>query len=171
MTVTLAADIVVSFLLLFTIYYAAKLSRRLSALRADKAALQALVRSLTQASQSAETGIRGLKSVAEESGRELQKMLQDAQSLRDDLAYMIERGGGVADRMETSLRSRREEPKPQPRPRPVEAARPVEPQPRREPRSGPVNFIQEMAARLAPSTGAEPSRAERELLRALAGRR
>ena len=176
MSVTLAADIVVSFLLLFTIYYAAKLSRRLSALRADKAALKALVQSLTHASQSAEAGIRGLKSVAEESGRELQKKLQDAQSLRDDLAYMIDRGGGVADRMEASLRARREEPKAQPpRPRPVEAARmpeqPPQPQPRREARSGPANFIQEMAARLAPSASAEPSRAERDLLRALAGRR
>lgn len=174
MTVTLAADVIVAFLLLLTIYYAAKLSRRLSALRADKAALRALVQSLTQASQSAEAGIRGLKSVAEESGRELQKKLQDAQSLREDLAYMIDRGGGVADRMEASLRLRRDEPKPQPqppRPRPVEAPRPADPPPRREPRSGPANFIQEMAARLAPSASAEPSRAERDLLRALSGRR
>jgi hypothetical protein len=173
MTVTLAADLTVAVLLVITIYYAAKLSRRLSALRADKAALQTLVQSLTQASQSAEAGIRGLRSAAEESGRELQKKLQEAQGLRDDLAYMIDRGGSLADRMESSLRTRREERTSEPtRPRPVEAApRAAAPPPRREAKSGPTNFIQEMAARLAPGGAAAPSRAERDLLRALGGRR
>jgi Domain of unknown function (DUF6468) len=171
MTLTLTADCTVAILLLFTIYYAAKLSRRLSALRADKAALQMLVQHLTQASQSAEAGIRGLKAAAEETGRELQRKLQDARSLHDDLAYMIDRGGGIADRMETSLRSRHDEPKAQaPRPRPVEPLRAPEAALRRAPKPA-TNFIQEMAARLAPNNSAEPSRAERELLRALAGRR
>jgi chromosome segregation ATPase len=174
MTVTLAADLTVAVLLVITIYYAAKLSRRLSALRADKAALQTLVQSLTQASQSAEAGIRGLRSAAEESGRELQKKLQEAQGLRDDLAYMIDRGGSLADRMESSLRTRREERTSEPtRPRPVETAprAAAAPPPRREAKSGPTNFIQEMAARLAPGGAAAPSRAERDLLRALGGRR
>jgi hypothetical protein len=174
MTVTLAADLIVAFLLVMTIYYAAKLSRRLAALRADKTALQALVQNLTQASQSAEAGIRGLRSATEEVGRELQKKLQDAQELRDDLAYMIDRGGNLADRMESSLRPRREEPKPEPAPvraRPAETPHAAAPQPRREPRLGATNFIQEMAARLAPSTSPAPSRAERDLLRALGGRR
>lgn len=178
MTITLAADLTVAVLLVFTIYYAAKLSRRLNALRADKAALQVLVQNLMQASQSAEAGIRGLKTAADETGRELQKKVQDAQSLRDDLAYMIDRGGNVADRMESSLRARREEPaREAPRLRPVEAPqpRPAEAPARREAKSGPTNFIQEMAARLAPGlapgNGTAPSRAERDLLRALAGRR
>lgn len=175
MSITLAGDLTVAFLLVITIYYAAKLSRRLSALRADKAALQSLVQSLTLASQSAEAGIRGLRAAAEEGGRELQKKLQEAQGLRDDLAYMIDRGGNLADRMASSLRPRREERAPEPmRPRPVEAAprAAAEPPPRREAKSGPTNFIQEMAARLAPSGSvAAPSRAERDLLRALGGGR
>ena len=172
MTLTLVADLTVAFLLVVTIYYAAKLSRRLSALRADKQALQQLVQSLAQASQSAEAGIRGLKAAAEEGGRDLQKKLQEAQSLRDDLAYMIDRGGTVADRMESGLRARREEPKAEaPRPRPAEAPHAADAPPRREAKSGPTNFIQEMAARLAPSTGTGPSRTERDLLRALSGRR
>src|SRR6185437_16521557 len=110
---------------------------------------------LMQASQSAEAGIRGLKTAADETGRELQKKVQEAQSLRDDLAYMIDRGGGVADRMESSLRARREEPAREPaRLRPVEAPqpRPAEAPARREVKSGPTNFIQEMAARLAPGS-------------------
>ena len=175
MTITLAADLVVAFLLVFTIYYAAKLSRRLSVLRADKAALQTLVQSLAQASASAEAGVKGLKATADEVGRELQRKLQAAQSLREDLAYMIDRGGTLADRMEVSLRPRREPPAPEPvRPRAPEAPRPLAEAPKREPRQGAGNFIQQMAARLAPDTAAAagaPSRAERDLLRALAGRR
>jgi hypothetical protein len=72
--------------------------------------------------------------------------------------------------METSLRPRRDEAEAA-RPRPVEAPRPMETPARREAKSGPTNFIQEMAARLAPSASAAPSRAERDLLRALSGRR
>lgn len=170
MTLTIAADLTVSFFLVITIYYAAMLSRRLRALRADKTALKTLVQSLTEATQSAEAGIRGLKAIADETGRELQKKLQEAHSLREDLAYMIDRGGGVADRMETSLRPRRDEAEAA-RPRPVEPPRPTEAPSRREAKSGPANFIQEMAARLAPNSSAAPSRAERDLLRALSGRR
>ncbi|HZB91112.1 MAG TPA: DUF6468 domain-containing protein [Stellaceae bacterium] len=175
MTLTLSADLTVAILLVFTLFYVARLNRRLGALRADKAALQTLVHSLTQASQSAEAGIRGLRSAAEEAGRELQKKLQEAQSLRDDLAYMIDRGGGVADRMESQLRSRREEPRGEaPRGRPAEPLRAPAPEPRRAPQPEPkpaLNFIQEMAQRLAPNSGAAPSRSERDLMRALAGRR
>jgi Domain of unknown function (DUF6468) len=172
MSITLAADFGVAILLVFTIYYAAKLNRKLSTLRADKAALQALVQSLMQASASAEAGVKGLKATAEEMSRELQRKLQEGQSLREDLAYMIDRGGAVADRMEGSLRPRRETAEPAPmRPRPTEVPRPREAA-RREPKLGAGNFIQEMAARLAPSAEPEtPSRAERDLLRALSGRR
>lgn len=144
MSISLAADLMVSFLLFITIVYAAKLSFRLNAFRADKAALQALVEGLAAAAHGAEAGVRGLKTAAEEIGRQLDGKVRDAQSLRDDLAYMVDRGGDVADRLEGALRSGR------------------------EPRSGAGNPIHEMASRLA--SGA-PSRAERDLLRALAGRR
>jgi hypothetical protein len=171
MSIPVTADLLVAVLLLFTIYYAAKLNRRLGTLRADKAALQSLVQSLMQASASAEAGVKGLKATAEEMSRELQRKLQEGQSLREDLAYMIDRGGTVADRMEVSLRPRREAAEAPARPRPTEVPRPAE-MPRREPKPGAGNFIQEMAARLAPSAAPEtPSRAERDLLRALSGRR
>ncbi len=179
MTLTLAADFVVAILLMFTIYYAAKLSRKLSALRADKSALHTLVQNLMQASSSAEAGVKGLKAAAEEMNRELQRRLQEGQSLRDDLAYMIDRGGSLADRMEVSLRPRHDASRPEPATAPArlraqEASRAAAEAPRREPRLSAGNFIQEMAARLAPSPGGAadtPSRAERDLLRALAGRR
>jgi len=166
MTMTFAADGAVAFLLVITIFYAAKLSRRLSALRADKSELRALVQNLAQAAQSAEAGVKGLKNAADEIGRQLEQRVHDGQALREDLAYMLDRGGVLADRLEGGLRGAA--PKPE-----VSKSRPPEPRAqredavRREPRPA-QNFIQEMAARLAPSSG---SRSERDLLRALAGRR
>jgi len=171
LSVPLAADGIVSVLLLITICYAAVLSRKLSALRRDKAALKALITQLADASGSAEAGVAGLRAAAQDIGRTLEKKLQDAQSLRDDLAYMIERGGATADRLEGTIRTRREAVKP-------EAASPVTSE---RPRAAPApkaqqgdasaaaaKFVEQMAARLAPPA---PSRAERELLRALGGRR
>lgn len=172
MSLPLAADGIVSVFLLITICYAMILNRKLSALRADKGALKALVGQLAEASASAEAGVAGLRAAAHDIGRALEKKLHDAQSLRDDLGYMIERGGATADRLEGTIRTRREAATP-------EAAHPAQPErPRaapapalKAPRSEPAaaaKFVEQMAARLAPPA---PSRAERELLRALGGRR
>ena len=156
MTMTVAADGVVSFLLLITIYYCFVLSRRLHALRADKAELRVLVEKLAAASRDAALGIGGLKSAAADIGVELDGRLRDAQSLRDDLAYMLERGGAVADLLEGAVRARRDEPnldavraRAAEKPRPAPERREVKP---------------------APGRGAGvPSRAERDLQRALGG--
>jgi uncharacterized protein DUF6468 len=173
LSVPLAADGVVSVLLLITICYAMVLSRKLSALRADKAALKALVGQLAEASSSAEAGVAGLRAAAHDIGRTLEKKLQDAQSLRDDLAYMIERGGDTADRLEGTIRTRRDgaipeaahsSPPERPRAAPAAAAK----VPRGEASAAAAKFVEQMAQRLAPPA---PSRAERELLRALGGRR
>ena len=171
MSLPLAADGIVSILLLITICYAMALSRKLNALRRDKTALKALVTQLADASASAEAGVAGLRATAHDIGRTLEKKLQDAQSLRDDLAYMIERGGATADRLEGTIRTRREPATPEAAP-PAQPERPrAAPAPKAPPGDGAAaaaKFVEQMAARLAPPA---PSRAERQLLRALGGRR
>jgi hypothetical protein len=172
MTLTLVGDATVALLLVIMIFYAAKLSRRLAALRADKAELKALIDSLAAASASAEAGIRALKAAAGNVGQELEARVQRAKSLRDDLTYLSDRGATIADRLEGSVRSRREEAKVEPgeAPRPTAPARTSAepPAPRREPGAGGPTVIREMASRLA---AAQASRSERDLARALAGRR
>lgn len=168
MTLTLAIDGIVSVLLVITIGYAIVLNRRLKALRRDKAELQALVKTLAEASQSAEAGVQALKQAAEDVGRQLEKKVQDARSLRDDLAYMVDRGGDLADRLEGTIRTRRETAKPE-----TPAARPVEMS------KSEAASLRRIAASAAPGNAeppsrpgqGAPSRAERELLRVLAGRR
>jgi hypothetical protein len=175
MPLPLAADGIVSIFLLITICYAMILSRKLNALRRDKVALKALVAQLADASASAEAGVAGLRAAAHDIGRTLEKKLQDAQSLREDLVYMIERGGATADRLEGTIRTRREGATPeaaqaaQPeRPRATPAAASAPKAPGNEPPAAVAKFVEQMAQRLAPPA---PSRAERQLLRALGGRR
>ncbi len=187
------ADAIVAVLLIATISYAAVLNRRLGLLRADRAKLEELVNGLTVATQRAEMAVGQLKSVATESGRDLERRTEQAQSLRDDLSYMVERGGTIADRLETGIRARREEPRPDVAPRPRPRAEPKSepglraeptvasradipdphpdprPQPRLRPVSKPPVELEEMFEPRRPAT--TPSRAERELLRALSGLR
>jgi len=158
MNATLICDVTVALLLVATIGYAAVLNRRLAVLRDDRAKLEQLIQGLNVASVNAQNGIAGLRKATEDVGKDLEKELAASRSLRDDLHYLIERGGVVADRLEGSIRSRRED-----TPRIVEAPAP------RAASSGKVAQLRAQAeAQEAPS---QISRAERELLRALGGRR
>ena len=157
MTATLICDITVAILLVATIGYAAVLNRRLGVLREDRAKLEELIQGLNVASVNAQTGIAGLRKATEEVGHDLEKELAASRSLRDDLHYLIERGGAVADRLEGAIRTRRDE-----GPRVAEVA------------SAPRPAAGAKVAQLRTETQEVPSqisRAERELLRALGGRR
>ena len=152
MTLPVAGDLVVAILLIVTIVYAALLNRRLARLRSDKAELQALIQGLTAASHNAEAAVSALKSANDDIGRQLESKLGRAQGLRDDLAYMTERGTTLADRLEGAIRAGRDTPAPE-----VPALKPA----RRA----------DSAAVMARQPASPVSRSERDLLRALAGRR
>jgi hypothetical protein len=109
MTLNIILDIVVAGLLLTTIAYAILLSRRLGALRNDKQELEKLVASLDTSSQRAEAGIAALKEAAERIGQQLQQRVDQGKALQGDLSYIIDLGGGLADRMEGTIRARRED--------------------------------------------------------------
>lgn len=157
MTATLICDITVAILLIATIGYAAVLNRRLAVLREDRAKLEELIQGLNVASVNAQTGIAGLRKATEEVGSDLEKELAASRSLRDDLHYLIERGGAIADRLEGAVRARRED---APRITEVAAA----------PRAG-GKVAQLRTGTDAQEAPSQISRAERELLRALGGRR
>jgi hypothetical protein len=103
--ISLALDIVVAILLAVTIGYAVVLNRRLRSLREHKAELQKLADSFGNATARAEGSIGRLKTSADE----LRECIETAQALREDLAFLIERGGAAADRLEATVRSARKE--------------------------------------------------------------
>jgi hypothetical protein len=108
MSVSIYLDILVAVLLAATIIYGSLLNRKLGALRSNKAELDVLIQSFNDACMRAEAGVRTLRTATDEATR-LQQYLARGQMLRDDLAFLIERGTVLADRMEGNVRSARAE--------------------------------------------------------------
>ena len=158
----LVLDVMVAALLLVTIIYAWVLNQRLSQLRRNRDDLAKVVASFNDATARAEAGIPKLRKAAEETGLALQERVEKAQSLRDDLAFMIERADAMADRLEQAVRVAREEIR-SPAPSAMAPAsgpvvRTAPPRPAQPHPSAPV---------VEPEPEDERSEAERELLRAL----
>ncbi len=148
MPYSLIMDIVVAVLLIITIGYAMTLNKRLTRLRKDKGELERLARTFGESTFRAEDNIQQLRAVAQA----LEQQMERAQSLRDDLTFLNERGGVAADRLEELVREARDElgAVPAPKKGPLEAAEARRP--------APLARDDEDAGR---------SEAERELLRAL----
>ncbi|HEY1722775.1 MAG TPA: DUF6468 domain-containing protein [Magnetospirillaceae bacterium] len=164
----LVLDVMVAVLLAVTIVYAWVLNQRLSQLRRNRDDLAKVVSSFNEATARAEAGIPKLRKAAEETGAALQERVEKAQSLRDDLAFMIERADAMADRLEQAVRAAREEirtPAPSAAPAPGPIIRPTA-QPRMAPAANPP-LSAGLATSPEPEIEDERSEAERELLRAL----
>jgi hypothetical protein len=109
MTTDSILDIVVILLLIPTIVYAVILNRRLTALRRSRDELSKVVNSFNEATMRAEAGIPKLKKATTEANTLLKDRVEKAQTLRDDLAFMIERAEELAGRLEGAVRSARSE--------------------------------------------------------------
>jgi len=101
---SLIVDVLVAVLLVVTIGYAIVLNQRLGRLRRDKAQLEKLAASFGESTARAEDSIVKLKKTADL----LQERIDKAQALRDDLAFLIDRGGQAADSLEDLVRVTRE---------------------------------------------------------------
>ena len=108
MPLAFALDVLVSILLVAMIVYGVILNRKLTALRSNKAELDVLIHSFNDACSRAEAGVRTLRTATEEAHR-LQQYLARGQMLRDDMSFLIERGTGLADRLEGTVRTARSE--------------------------------------------------------------
>lgn len=102
-------DLIIAVLLVATIGYAVTLNSRLTALRRNRDQLSKIIAAFNEATVRAEASIPKLKRAAEDAGGGLQERMEKAQSLRDDLAFMIERADTMANRLENSVRTARGE--------------------------------------------------------------
>jgi len=101
----LILDICVAALLVVTISYAVTLNKRLGTLRGDREELQKLALSFGDATARAEDSIMQLRANTEV----LQERIKRAEALREDLVFLMDRGNGTADRLETLVRSARDD--------------------------------------------------------------
>jgi hypothetical protein len=101
-------SIAVIVLLAATLFHAVRLERRLGVLKRDRAALEALVKGFNDATIRAEAATARLRGAAEGAGKSLSAQLEGAEGLKSDLAFLIERGESLADRLDQSVRAARQ---------------------------------------------------------------
>jgi hypothetical protein len=100
-------QIVLVMLLGATLLRAVRLERALGVLKRDRASLEALVVDFNASTHQAESGIQRLRVAADGTGRQIETQLSKSLSLKDDLAFLTERGDRLADRLELLVRSAR----------------------------------------------------------------
>lgn len=116
-------------LLAATLFHALRLERALGVLKRDRTTLERLVAGFNDSTRQAEAGINRLHAAADGAGRQVAKVSEAAIGLKQDLAFLIDRGERVADRLEALVRAGRplvaEAPRLVPSPtEPAEAAEP-----------------------------------------------
>lgn len=90
-------------LLVVMIVYAVRLNRRLTTLQSDKEEFEQLLSSFTESTDRAEASVTRLRTNAAETATALQTNVTKAQSLNDDLTFMIDRAEELANRLESAI--------------------------------------------------------------------
>jgi hypothetical protein len=100
-------ELVLVVLLAATLFQAIRLERALGVLKRDRASLEALVAGFNASTRQAENGIERLRAAADGAGRQIERQIQTSVSLKDDLAFLTERGDRLADRLDALIRATR----------------------------------------------------------------
>jgi hypothetical protein len=96
-----------SALLIATLFHALRLERALGVLKRDRTVLESLVAGFNASTSQAETSIARLRQAADGAGRDIAQRIDGGTTLRDDLAFLTERGDRLADRLESLVRQAR----------------------------------------------------------------
>jgi hypothetical protein len=94
-------------LLGITLFHAVRLERALGVLKRDRAVLEDLVAGFNESTRQAEAGVERLRAATDGAGRQIARQIEQAQRLRDDLAFLGERGERQAERLEAAVRAAR----------------------------------------------------------------
>jgi len=94
-------------LLATTLFHAVRLERALGVLKRDRAVLEDLVAGFNDSTRAAEAGVERLRASTDGAGRQIARQIEQAQRLKDDLAFLSERGERLAERLEGAVRSAR----------------------------------------------------------------
>jgi hypothetical protein len=100
-------EIVLVVLLGATLFQAIRLERALGVLKRDRASLESLVVGFNASTHQAESGIQRLRAAADGAGRQIDSQLTKSVALKDDLAFLTERGERLADQLDSLVRAGR----------------------------------------------------------------
>lgn len=104
---SLVLDVLIACLLVAVIVYALRLNKSLSVLQQSKGELEKMLAGFTESTEKAEQAIQRVKEASTQNRDSLNKLLSEAETLREDLAFMIERGNSLADKLEGGIAQRR----------------------------------------------------------------
>lgn len=102
---SLTLEIVLAFLLVVMIWYSVMLNRRLTRFRGNREQMEKLAATFNDATTRATDSIGDLRIASDA----LQDQLAKAESLRDDLVFLVDRGTIAADRLEENVRLARDD--------------------------------------------------------------
>ena len=130
MSWSLIADGVVAVLLVATLIYVRRFSRKIETIRSSRGEFEKLIADLTRSTDQAASHLHQFKSAAELVGKDLQARVERAQGMTaefgrigDDLKLLTERAENAANRLEAAIgRSRQGNAMPAPAPAPAPAA-------------------------------------------------
>jgi hypothetical protein len=100
-------ELILVVLLLAMLFHAIRLERALGVLRRDRASLEQLVVGFNASTHQAESGIQRLRAAVDGAGRQIESQIAKSISLKDDLAFLTERGDRLADRLDQLVREAR----------------------------------------------------------------
>lgn len=99
MDLSMILDGVMIVLLATTIIYAFVLNRRLGSLRSEKEGLEVFIEKLGEATRRAEGSLGGMREAAEQYQTAVRDSTARAEALRDELAFLVDRADGSAERL------------------------------------------------------------------------
>lgn len=102
---SLTLEIILALLLVVMIWYSVILNRRLTRFRGNREQMEKLAATFNDATTRATSSIGDLRIASDA----LQDQLAKAESLRDDLVFLVDRGTIAADRLEENVRLARDE--------------------------------------------------------------
>lgn len=100
LVIGLVADAFVAILLLMTISYSWKLNKRIRVLQDSKSELAELIGRFEESTEAATTGINEIHKASRMINDHIEKRIKKANYVADDLAFMIEKGGKVAEKIQ-----------------------------------------------------------------------
>lgn len=101
----LALNILLVVVLLPTLIYIVLLHRRLSSMRADREAVDAVVERMNEATRRAEASLKGIRQTAEQAKATLEEPVAHARALRDELSFLVQRADAAGERLAGGLSS------------------------------------------------------------------
>ncbi len=103
MSFDIILDMVVITCLAATIAFAVRLNKKLSTIYKSREDLQEFLNQFTASMEKADAGVKDLKGIGESVFKAAQDQMKIAQVLKDDLAFLNERGEDLAGRLDSSI--------------------------------------------------------------------